>query len=97
MNYTTTNEDVEIIVVPTNSKTSFDINDKELVVGNNIIYIIITAENGDEEIYELIVDKWSSTKETVNAIIGLGVMRGTGYGIYYFVKKRKTIQKNKNL
>lgn len=58
--------------------------DKNLKAGENLVVFTVTAEDGTKKKYELTVDK----SVGVNAIFGLAMLGGIGYGIYYFVKKR---------
>lgn len=63
--------------------------DKDLEFGENIVNFIVKAEDGTETKYELIVNKSSNIFETMYMILLLATTGGIGYGIYYFVKKRK--------
>lgn len=63
--------------------------DKDLKFGENIVSFTVKAEDGTETKYELTVNRPTKTDETMSAILGLATMGGTGYGIYYVVKKRK--------
>lgn len=63
--------------------------DKDLKFGENIVNFIVKAEDGTETKYELTVNKSTKTDEIMNAILGLVIMGGIGYGIYDIVKKRK--------
>ena len=63
--------------------------DKNLKFGENIVNFTVKAEDGTETKYELTVNKPTKTDETMSTILGLATMGGIGYGIYYFVKKRK--------
>lgn len=71
-----------------NSKVTVE-GDKNLKSGKNLVTFTVVAEDGTEEKYELTVNKYTKTDETMSAILGLVVMGGIGYGIYYFIKKRK--------
>lgn len=62
---------------------------ENLKVGKNEIIITVVAENGDKQDYILNVEKYSQSTEIISAILGIGMLGGIGYGIYYFVKKRK--------
>lgn len=62
---------------------------KNLKVGKNEIIITVVAENGDKQDYILNVEKYSQSTEIISTILGIGMLGGIGYGIYYFVKKRK--------
>lgn len=63
--------------------------DKDLKAGENIVTFIVTAEDGTEKEYKLTVNKYTKTDEVMGAILGMATMGGIGYGIYYFVKKKK--------
>lgn len=65
--------------------------DKDLKSGENIVTFTVIAEDGTEVKYELKVNKYTKSDETMGAILGLATMGGIGYGSYYFVKKRKKI------
>lgn len=63
--------------------------DKNLKFGENIIVFSVTAEDGTEAKYELIVNRYTNDKETTSTIFGLIILGGMGYGIYYLIKKKK--------
>ena len=63
--------------------------DKDLKSGENIVSFTVIAEDGTEEKYELTVNKYTKTDETMGTILGLVTTVGIGCGIYYFIKKRK--------
>lgn len=71
-----------------NSQVKVD-GDKDLKSGENTVTFTVIAEDGTEAKYELKVNKYTKTDETIGAILGLATMGGIGYGIYYFVKERK--------
>ena len=58
-----------------------------LDVGNNEIVFVVTAEDGTKKEYKLTVNKSSKSDETISKILGLAMLGGTGYGIYYLVNK----------
>lgn len=60
-----------------------------LDVGNNKIVFVVTAEDGTKKEYKLTVNKSSKSNEIVSKILGLAMLGGTGYGIYYLVNKPK--------
>ena len=61
----------------------------ELKFGDNVMTFKVVAQDGTKKIYELTIHKYTKTEEVIGVILGLGVMGGIGYGICYFVKKRK--------
>lgn len=65
---------------------------ENLKVGKNEIIITVVAENGDKQDYILNVEKYSQSTEIISTILGIVMLGGIGYGIYYFVKKRKKKQ-----
>lgn len=71
-----------------NSKVNID-GDKNLKQGKNIVTFNVVAEDGTEAKYELTVNKKTKIDETIETIVGLVVMGGIGFGIYYLVKRRK--------
>lgn len=71
-----------------NSQVKVDGN-KDLKFGKNIVFFTVTAEDGTEVKYELTVNKYTKADEIMGVILGLATMGGIGYGIYYFIKKRK--------
>ena len=58
-----------------------------LYVGNNKIVFVVTAEDETKKEYKLTVNKSSKSDETISKILGLAMLGGTGYGIYYLVNK----------
>lgn len=65
------------------------IGNDDLKVGNNEIIFVVTAEDGTKKEYKLTVNKSSKSNEIVSKILGLAMLGGTGYGIYYLVNKPK--------
>lgn len=69
------------------------IGNENLKVGENEITLKVIAENGDEQDYKIIVEKYSKTEDIIYSIITLvfmvGSFIGIGFLIYYFIKKRK--------
>lgn len=60
-----------------------------LKTGDNLLKISVIAEDGSTQEYEINIYKYSTTEEIISTIIVLGIFGGTGYGIYYLIKKRK--------
>lgn len=60
-----------------------------LKTGDNIIMINVTAEDGTKEEYELNIYKYNKIEEITSTITSFAILGGMGYGIYYFVKKKK--------
>lgn len=71
-----------------NSQVDID-GDKGLKSGTNIVTFMVIAEDGTETKYELKVNKYTKVDEIVGTILELVTFGGIGYGIYYFIKKRK--------
>ncbi len=67
--------------------------DTNLKYGDNIVQFKVTAEDGTEKVYELTVDRQTQVGEVVSGIIGIGLIGGIGYGIYYVIKKKKNKEK----
>lgn len=78
----------EYILEDKNAKVEINEID-ELKSGDNIMTFKVVAQDDTEKIYELTIHKYTKAEETMGAILGLGTMSGIGYGVYYFVKKRK--------
>lgn len=78
----------EYILEDKNAKVEINEVD-ELKSGDNIMTFKVVAQDDTEKIYELTIHKYTKAEETMGAILGLGTMSGIGYGVYYFVKKRK--------
>ena len=64
---------------------------KNLKVGENEIIIKVTAENGKEQNYKLLVTKTSKTEEIISFIIVIGII----IAIVYYLKNRKKLKKTK--
>ena len=63
--------------------------DKDLKSGENTVIFTVTAEDGTEAKYNLKVNKYTETDETMGAILGLATTGGIGYGTYHLIKKMK--------
>lgn len=61
----------------------------ELESGDNILIIKVVAENGIQQEYKITIYKYSKTEDIIYTTIGLGVLGGSGYGIYKIAKKKK--------
>lgn len=90
MNYETTKKSVEIKIELNDSKAKYDFENKELVNGENIFNIKVTAENESVKDYKLIITK-KGTKGT--ATIKKFVL---GAGEVEFKDNKSTIKKLKN-
>lgn len=77
-----------------NAKVEIKGNDN-LKVGKNEIVITVVAENGDDQDYILNVKKYSQSTEIISSILGIGMLGGISYGIYYFFKKKKLKRNSK--
>lgn len=62
----------------------------EFKFGDNIMIFKVIAQDDTEMTYELTIHKYTKKEETISAILGLGTIGAIGYGICYFLKKRKT-------
>lgn len=69
---------------------------EELKVGDNNLKIKVIAEDGSEQIYNIIINRASKTEDIISTILGLGIVGGSGYGIYYLVKKVKKNKTSRN-
>jgi len=71
-------------------KASVEMNEiGELESGDNILMIKVIAENGIQQEYKITIYKYSKTEDIIYTTIGLGVLGGSGYGIYKIAKKKK--------
>lgn len=70
------------------SKIEYDEID-ELKVGDNNLEIKVIAEDGSEQVYNVVINRASKTEDTISTILGLGIVGGSGYGVYKLVNKRK--------
>lgn len=68
---------------------------EELKTGDNELKIKVIAEDGTQEEYEITIHKYTKIEETISTILGLAIICGIGYGIYYTIKKG--IPKIKNI
>lgn len=67
---------------------------EELKTGDNELKIKVIAEDGTEKEYEIIIHKYTKSEETISTILGLAIIGGMGYGIYYVIKKGVPKYKN---
>jgi len=65
----------------------------ELQFGDNILKVKVIAEDGSIQYYEIIIHRYSKTEDIMFTTLGLGVLCGSGYGIYK-IFKRKNGKKN---
>lgn len=65
------------------------IGDDVLKIGDNNIIFVVTAEDGTRKEYKLTVNKSSKSDEITSTILGLIIIVGFGYGIYYFVNRSR--------
>ena len=63
--------------------------DKNLQEGKNIVKFLVTAEDGTQKEYELVVNKESQSSDNSGIITSLTTITIIGGGAYYFIKKRK--------
>lgn len=59
----------------------------ELKFGDNELKIKVIAEDGTEKNYKIIIHKYTKSEEIISMILGLVIIGGMGYGLYYFIKK----------
>lgn len=96
---------IYVSATETNLKIDYTLNDEnakvemdkieELKTGDNELKIKVIAEDGTEKEYEIIIHKYTKSEETISTILGLAIIGGMGYGIYYVVKK--VVPKFKNI
>lgn len=73
-----------------NSNSKIEINEiSNLQTGENILNAKVIVENGIEQIYEIIIYKYSKTEEILYSISTIVIIGGIGYGIYLLIKKQK--------
>lgn len=58
-----------------------------LKTGDNELKIKVIAEDGTEQIYEIIIHKYTHTEDIIYNTISLALLGGLGYGIYFIIKK----------
>lgn len=90
MNFKTEKKHIDIKVEANDSKAKIEFENKDLSLGENIINIVVTAENGDKKHYTLTINK---TKGKGTAIIKKFVL---GSSEVEFENNKATITKLKN-
>lgn len=69
------------------------IGNKNLKVGKNEVIVKVTAENGEEQDYTIMIDKYGKIEEIILNIVAItfviGFFGGISYLIYYFIKRAK--------
>ena len=60
-----------------------------LQTGDNLMKFLVTAQDRTQKTYEITIHKYSFAEEVIITILSFAILGGIGYGIYYFVKKRK--------
>lgn len=90
MNFKTENKQVSIKIEANDSKAKIDYENNELTLGENIINIVVTAENGDQKNYILTINKikGQGTATIKKFILGAGEVE--------FENNKATIKKLKN-
>lgn len=61
----------------------------ELKIGDNELKIKVIAEDGSEQVYDIIVHKSSKAEDIISTILALLTFGGMIYGVYFIVKKIK--------
>lgn len=61
----------------------------ELEIGDNILNIKVTAEDGTTQDYEIIIHRYSKTEDVIYTILSIGLIGVMGYGVYFIIKKIK--------
>lgn len=105
VNFSDNKATVYVSATETNLKIDYTLNDEnakvemdkieELKTGDNELKIKVIAEDGTEKEYEIIIHKYTKSEETISTILGLAIIGGMGYGIYYVIKK--VVPKVKNI
>jgi len=88
VNNSDTNIDFAYELDDDKSKIEYD-EIEELKVGDNNLQIKVIAEDGTEQIYNIVINRATKTEDAISTILGLGIVGGSGYGVYKLVKKRK--------
>ncbi len=88
VNNSDTNIDFDYELGDEKSEIEYDEID-ELKVGDNNLEVKVIAEDGSEQIYNIVINRASKTEDTIANVIGYGLAGGAGYGVYKLVKKRK--------
>ncbi len=71
-----------------NSNATVDITKLETIeVGDNIINIKVTAEDGSVQEYEINVYRYSKVEDIIYTVLGFGFLGGFGAGVVYLAKK----------
>lgn len=60
---------------------------ENIKTGDNIINILVIAEDGTKQNYEINIYKYSKTEDIIYFIIGFGTLGGIIYFIYYIINK----------
>ena len=88
VNNSDTNIDFDYELEDEKSKIEYD-EIEELKVGDNNLKIKVVAEDGSEQIYNIVINRATKTEDTITNVVGYGLAGGAGYGVYKLVKKRK--------
>lgn len=64
---------------------------EKLKTGDNPLKIKVTAEDGTEKEYEIIVHKYTKAEDIISTVLAFAMLGGIGYGIYFIIKKGKNI------
>ena len=80
--------DISYILKDKNAKIEMDKID-DLMPGDNYLAIKVIAEDGTEQEYKITIHKSTQTEDAIYTTIGLGIIGGSGYGIYKLKKKKR--------
>ena len=84
----TTKLDYQYKLEDNNAKVEI-VGNETLKFGDNEITFKVTAQDKTIKTYQLIVHRPTKTDEVIDAVLSFAIVGGIGYGIYYFIKKRK--------
>lgn len=85
-----TTEQIEYTYTLEDENATVEIEEIEtLQTGDNLMKFLVTAQDGTQKTYEITIHKYSFAEEAIITILSFAILGGIGYGIYYFVKKRK--------
>ena len=81
--------DLEVLYDLRDKNARVEMDEIELLSGDNHLAIRVIAEDGTNQVYDITIHKYTKMEEMASGIVAIVVILGVGLGIFYFVKKKR--------